>query len=57
MDFYRDAAKVGKKGERARILESQKAESASRTLQRVWAVLDEGWVKIWMQKLRRIADG
>lgn len=55
LDFYRNVAKVGKKGERARMLESQKAESASRTLQRV-GVVDEGWVKNWMQQWG-IADG
>lgn len=49
LDFYRNAAKVGKEGQRARMLESQKAKSASRTLQRVGAV-DEGWVKSWMQQ-------
>lgn len=49
LDFYRNAAKVGKEGERARVLENQKAKSASRTLQRVGAV-DEGWVQGWMHQ-------
>ena len=49
LDFYRRAAKVGKKSERARLLDSQRAQSASRTLQRVGAV-DEQWVKNWMRQ-------
>lgn len=55
LGFYRHAAQVGKEGQRARILESQKAKSASRTLQRVGAV-NEGWVKSWMQQWG-IVDG
>ena len=49
LDFYRGAAKVGKKGQRARMLESRKAEGASRTLRSVGAV-NEGWVRNWMQQ-------
>ena len=55
LEFYRQAAavKVGKRKEgeaqQARMLASQKAERASKTLLRVGAV-DEGWVRTWMQQ-------
>jgi len=45
LDFYRGASRAG---QGARVLASQKAEQASKTLTCVGAV-DEEWVGIWMQ--------
>lgn len=46
IDFYRDAARVGKG---TRMLTSNKAEKASKLLQHVGAV-SQDWVRNWMEQ-------
>lgn len=54
LDFYRNAAKMDRKG--PRMLPSHNAEAASRTLRNVGPV-QENWVAVWMRQWGISEDG